>query len=584
MAPGKAPTTGQKRASARHAKADTPATKKLKASTPIERSPAPSVPIAEVRAPRLPAKIVESRPLPWVEEAQSPALSNDEYQSLAASGVLQAAMDRSRAKWTNNGIFQRYWVKPETGKHARPPPPGNPETNWMKGKGQCRIRIEPHIFEAELYVEERFKPMPTPKQYVPPKAAFSQPYRPPNATQPFIHQNQNRGLPLQNHNSQPGTPAPRAPQQPVNVRPTPVPQDKKVQPDPVISLLAARASSDQSLKTLMKEVATGNASQEQLRVFQRHIDELTKIIQDDKRKKEAEEKAAQAASAANSSTAPSMTTTPIQPQHQQPMPPPRPYVAPQPPVLPYNQQKYTPPQPPPPPASLPVVLGFITLGSTDDRFLFPQYSVLEALSPQHLLVSFIVTRDGKDAADFTGIDRQKTYWSPVTMMVEVAYGREELLNHIRRWVKTPEEVTKHMVEIMGRCTRAPEAHLAFRLPFKGSAMAESEAVSRDETPTTADEKNKEKKRKSGVIFVKKPLPKDAPPKSNTDAINPPATEGQASSTSQATDTAVKAADPAPTTVAGDTSAPLTTETTKKAAEAEGGRPKRSTRKSVRIST
>jgi len=53
----------------------------------------------------------------------------------------------------------------------------------------------------------------------------------------------------------------------------PPPVDKKTNPDPVISKLAARASTDPELKSLMKEVATGNASQEQLRIFQRHIDE-----------------------------------------------------------------------------------------------------------------------------------------------------------------------------------------------------------------------------------------------------------------------------------------------------------------------
>lgn len=44
--------------------------------------------------------------------------------------------------------------------------------------------------------------------------------------------------------------------------------------DPVILLLASRAADNAELKALMRIVATGNASQEQFRIFQRHIDEL----------------------------------------------------------------------------------------------------------------------------------------------------------------------------------------------------------------------------------------------------------------------------------------------------------------------
>lgn len=47
--------------------------------------------------------------------------------------------------------------------------------------------------------------------------------------------------------------------------------------DSVINLLAARASADPSLKQLMRTVASGSASKEQLATFQRHIDELTEM-------------------------------------------------------------------------------------------------------------------------------------------------------------------------------------------------------------------------------------------------------------------------------------------------------------------
>ncbi|KAI5809766.1 hypothetical protein DFH27DRAFT_159615 [Peziza echinospora] len=46
-------------------------------------------------------------------------------------------------------------------------------------------------------------------------------------------------------------------------------------PDPVIQLLATKAATDPELKSLMRIVAVGGASTEALKVFQRHIDELT---------------------------------------------------------------------------------------------------------------------------------------------------------------------------------------------------------------------------------------------------------------------------------------------------------------------
>jgi hypothetical protein len=63
------------------------------------------------------------------------------------------------------------------------------------------------------------------------------------------------------------------------------------------------------------------------------------------------------------------------------------------------------------------------------------------------------------------------YYQPVTLMVEVAYGREEILNCIRRWVKPVDAVCAHMESTMARCTRAPTDFLALRLPFRGTDAA-----------------------------------------------------------------------------------------------------------------
>ena len=155
-------------------------------------------------------------------------------------------------------------MKPESGKAAKPPPPNNPEAKWMKPKGECRIRVEPHIFKCEMYVEEK----PVPKSY-PPQPQYRPPYQPqpygqqyqqgrtlPPINQPqqgrslppFDQQQQVQTLPSINRhtNAPPTAPAPspaRAP--PPQPQPQPPasqpPAEKKANsPDPVISALAAR--------------------------------------------------------------------------------------------------------------------------------------------------------------------------------------------------------------------------------------------------------------------------------------------------------------------------------------------------------
>jgi hypothetical protein len=161
--------------------------------------------------------------------------------------------------------------------------------------------------------------------------------------------------------------APQATPQPA----TPTAQDKKVSPDPVISMLATRASSDPELKALMKEVATGKATQEQLKVFQKHIDELGAVIQAQKLKEAAEEVKREI----KPSVTPIQGSTTPQPALPQAVPQAVPNAAwQQQPLQPPPVQQYVPP-PPPPPSE--VVFAFTLAGATEDRFLFPQYSILE---------------------------------------------------------------------------------------------------------------------------------------------------------------------------------------------------------------
>lgn len=552
-------TPGEKRGPGRPPKA-TPALKKQKLSqpstkeaTPIARE-SPSVP--QTKPSGLPSKLTASTPLPVLLQPQSVALPESEYQSLAQSAVLAASLERSQQAWTRDGIFERFWKKPE-GRQKGP----DLVLKSMKDKGRCRLRIEPHIFEVNLWVVNKPKPPAPPKSQT--QAAQ---YRPQQQNQYY----QNRPVPPAGQ-AQPLAPLQsRQPSasQPTAQSATAGAQDKKASPDPVISMLATRASSDPELKALMKEVATGKATPEQLKVFQKHIDELGAVIQSQKAKEAAaeEKRAKQNATPQHSSSTPQPVQpdgTPQQPNQnaawQQP-------AAPLPPV-----QQYVPP-PPPPPSE--VVFAFTLAGATEDRFLFPQYSILEPLSAQHVLASFIVVRKGSEATDPTGLhlDLETEYWQPVTMMVEVAYGREPLLKDVTKWVKPADEVREEMKKIMERCTRAPETFLPLRLPIKGSAsVAESEATSKTGTPAPDDKKSL--KAKTAAAGKRSSLAKEASSAGKEKKADEKAAAAPKVASANGT--------PKPETTAQAQAGATTEGATDDGADAN--RTRRSTRKSVRIS-
>lgn len=593
--------TGEKRGPGRPPKSATPALKRQRTSitapttpaiaSPSIRSPAVGSPAPDKKT-RLPVKIAENKPLPSLSAPQPAALSHDDYHTIAASGVLAASVERSRLNWACNGIFKRYWTKPETGKNAKPPPPGNPDAKCMKAKGECRLRIEPHIFEAEVYVEERPKQPVPPKQYTPvvtpvgTHSPYVAPPRPPHNqhaphSKPPVANGQPPLQPVQRSITpiQPSTG--QQPRAQSALGATGTQQEKKA--DPVISMLASRASSDAELKALMKEVATGNATQDQLKIFQRHIDELTGIISkqkgddDDQRSSgRPDSNAIQYDGPADAKPQPPPPILQAAPPLPKQPPQSRPAVStPQAPPAYHQQPTWA--TPPPVQTSFPVMLDFSkkTPGGSEDRFLFPQHSVLENLSGQHLLVSFIVTKYGREAADPTGLDPDKQYWQPVTMMVEVAYTREEILSCIRRWVKPLEDVRKHMEETMRTCTRAPETFLAMRLPVKG-AVPEVEEAPKEATPLVED---KPSRPKSTVKYVKRSsMSKTAAAPSKKPNEIP---KEQSNGTTNAT----PVPSPAPPTEKSDTAAskPATDEAADAPDSNETGRPRRAVRKSVRIS-
>lgn len=222
----------------------------------------------------------------------------------------------------SDGILERYWTKPKKTKRElielR-----NPPKESMSKVGSCNIIIGPHIFDAMLYTVKDPKaqtPYPPQRQVIGSSSHGStfqqyQPYPPPSqplpqaklqlsavhtaptaaaATPPIPSSSLPAAAPRPPNNSAhsslssalahspPAARAPASAPQPTQSVQGPYiaqsSQPAKPSPDPVIQMLATRAASDPELKALMRVVASSKASQEQLRTFQGHIDELNAII------------------------------------------------------------------------------------------------------------------------------------------------------------------------------------------------------------------------------------------------------------------------------------------------------------------
>lgn len=243
---------------------------------------------------------------------------------------MLAALERSKRKWLSDGILVRYYTKPKKTKREQIEK-NNPPKDSMTRVGACDVTVGPHLFDAMIYtVKDPNAPAaiqyaPPPKQMVhyghPTNFQQYQPYpgnqkRPPYPPAPS-------GRPPHGY---PGTHAPspqhRGPNQAQPQRPPqsgPSGQPAKPSPDPVIQMLATRAAADPELKALMRVVASSQASQEQLRAFQAHIDELNAII----KAREQQERQRNAAAAAAASAQPSPASQPATPAPQNRLPVPQ---------------------------------------------------------------------------------------------------------------------------------------------------------------------------------------------------------------------------------------------------------------------
>lgn len=278
------------------------------------------------------------------------------------------------------------------------------------------------------------------------------PSRPTNGSSPAAYPTapqQNGGaLPPQARPS-PGPP-PQSPYQGSHPPPSPAPASKSS--DPVIQLLAERAATDPALKALMRIVAAGEATPDQLKSFQGHIDELTKVLQ--------QRNAANASPAPTAAPPPNIVRQAPPPQAQ----PPRPQ---------HGQNHYYPPPqqqqqalrsrgPPQPPRFDISAVVFDFIGGSGDRFIFPKHSILEKITDCRLICSFLIVRKG--TPDDSKYDPKLDYYQPISIRIEAKPEQPRLLDNLYRVVAPPDEVRRYMNEIMDNMTRAEYVLLAMQLP------------------------------------------------------------------------------------------------------------------------
>lgn len=529
------PTITRKRTASKLAtpvKPATPATVERatrKASKRAARTPTPPVVPTPPPEDILPTKVISSRPLPTTKQKQAGNLSSTDYQSIAESAILAASLHRSRMQWLSAGIFKRYWVKPVKRKGVLEQPPNNPDAKSMTKLGVATMTVEPHKFDVTFYTVKEQGPLPVP-QYSQPKQSTpktpSVPYAP-----PVPHPAQKAATPTNVGIAPPPTAAnPPVPQptniikqepaaSPVTAGHPPVQQTikstaptPKTNSDPVIQMLAARAATDQHLKDLMKVVATSKANAEQLKEFQKHIDEFNAVVKEDAERLERERQTTSEtratpvqASPQTAATPTAPTSAPAQPTPTAAVPSPTPVNTPvtnTPGAAHPSVYNTTAPRPPPPawPTFTPprpveayikhIVFEFHGEHATTDRFLFPAYA---ALDMKHggldMLASFFVERQGSDVISSLGDSSieevaaaqarwkaEVEYYQPVTIMVRA--NQHKTIETIARAAKTLPEVQEYMKQVLANKTRAPAEFLVHQLP-REKGVAGSEIPSAD---------------------------------------------------------------------------------------------------------
>jgi hypothetical protein len=418
------------------------------------------------------------------------------------------------------------------------PPPNNPDIKLMQKLGTCVITVEPHSFDAIMWQVKEDNSLSASKpifqqpmyrpiiQYGPPNGMLPPPAPtpPPIQHRQFTPQSTPQASPrmgdtFMKNSSPAATPKPAQPisphvgsgpnhesahqapassSQPSNQSPAvPVatsestPSDKSK--DPVIQMLAERASTDADLKALMRIVANGQATPDQLKRFQSHIDDLTRL---QKSKEASAQPSLQAAvSQASQAARPVNPPPPVQ-QKSAPSPVPAVRAAPTPPpTTPFVRQE---PQYQNQPQALrskgpvpstksditKVLLEFTGQGSSGDRFEFPRFSILEYQQNQ-VIASFLIVRRGS-TSEYPGYDPSLDYYQPVTIRLYAHQGRQ--LEALQKVVAPADEVREYMNTIMDKATRAEYVLLAMRLPKESEAppVAERSIIANDSNHSVAE--------------------------------------------------------------------------------------------------
>ena len=386
----------------------------------------------------------------------------------------------------------------------------------MTKLGTCTITVEPHIFEASMFAikDTTTKPAPTPItqqpmyrpiiQYGPPGGMMPPPGPPtpqvqdkPNpppqsiqqpkpASQDTIMEDSKAPLPATTNNSATtqtlnganGLAHPQTKTQASAPPNPPPPATTTRSTDPVIQMLAERAATDPTLKALMRIVANGQATPDELKRFQKHIDELTFLQK--ARQQNADHAAAgeRVNQTDRSSQVPTSSYGPVNNSQHNGNLAPSPASAIK--ASPKANQYQAPPQPQalrskgPLPPTKPDISGvvFEFTGGSGDRFLFPRFSILEYLPQGQVIASFLIVRKGSNS-DSPSYDPTLDYYQPITIRLYAHQGRQ--LEALQKVVAPQEEVRRYMDDIMDNMTRAEYVLLAMRLP-KDAEPASEEKV------------------------------------------------------------------------------------------------------------
>ena len=485
-------------------------------------SPPPPVSVTSKERPKqldqaLPTKLKDGQSLPTQPEKQESNLPHAGYQSISESGVLAASIQQSRQRWTADGIFDRYWAKPSKKKGQIDSQ--NPAKETMARLGVCSMVIEPHIFDTTLYTvrEPQTVFMPSKLPLPPPPPPPNPQYNPfqdhktyaPQPHSPYSQKNQSQhhfqpsssssssltlppfregfghfspsGPPSYQSRAAPPKPATEPPRPPQrsdrnNIQSNENPNDADKPTDPVIQMLATRAASDHNLKALMKVVASGHASQEQLRSFQNHIDELNELIKSRKSPTQG---------IFEQDTKP---TDPL-PTNTNPFPSSSPSTKTNfgPSISKSSPLAYTTPTHPPAAAKAePHALYFshaaghsakpkystpfkadisaivFDFGGGGDRFSFPKFSILEYLfGGTQVIASFLIIHKGNSIKS-AGYKDSLSYYQPIT--IRLSSQNPRTLEQLARVVAPPDEVRKYMNGIFDKMNPAKRSFLVTRLP------------------------------------------------------------------------------------------------------------------------